>query len=41
MAQGKDNPTGEKNKQVTAQEVYQLTSETLQEVFQLGMSDSL
>jgi len=41
VAQGKYNPIGEKNKQVTAQEVYQLTSETLQEVFQLDMSDSL
>lgn len=33
MAQAEVNPTAEKTKQVTAQDVYQLTSETLQEIF--------
>lgn len=41
MAQDKFNPTVQKTKQVTAQDVYQLTGETLQEVFRLDMSDSL
>lgn len=40
VAQNKCNPTGEKTKQVSAQEVHQLTSETLQEVFQLDMANS-
>jgi hypothetical protein len=40
MAHSKYNQTAEKTKQVTAQEVYQLTSDTLQEVFQLDMSGS-
>ncbi len=40
MAQDKSNPRGEKSKQVTAQDVYQLTSETLQDVFGLDMTDS-
>jgi hypothetical protein len=39
MAQTKYNRSGEKTKQVTAQEVYQLTSETLQEIFRLDLSD--
>jgi len=41
VAQDKFNPTDEKTRQVTAQDVYQLTSETLQEVFGLDMADSL
>lgn len=41
VAQDKFNPTGEKSRQVTAQDVYQLTSETLQEVFGLDMTNSL
>lgn len=41
MAQGKFSETNEKTKQVTAQDVYQLTSEALQEVFQLDLSGSL
>jgi hypothetical protein len=41
VAQDKFNPTVQKTKQVTAQDVYQLTGETLQEVFQLDMSDSV
>lgn len=41
MAQEKCNPTAQKTKQVTTQEVYQLTGGTLQEVFQLDMADSL
>ena len=39
MAQTKYNQIGEKTKQVTAQEVYQLTSETLPEVLPLDMRD--
>jgi putative transposase len=39
MAQTKYNRSGEKTKQVTAQEVYQLTSETLQEILPLDLSD--
>jgi len=39
VAQNKCNPTGEKTKQVTAKDVHQLTSETLQEIFQLDMSN--
>jgi len=38
MAQRKYKQSGEKTKQVTAQEVYQLTSETLQELLPLEMS---
>ena len=38
MAQSKYTPSEQKTKQVTAQEVYQLTSETLQEIFQLDMT---
>jgi hypothetical protein len=41
VAQDKFNPTVQKTKQVTAQDVYQLTGETLREVFQLDMSDSV
>ena len=41
MAQNKYNQFDQKTKQVTAQGVYQLTSETLQEIFQLDMSNSL
>jgi putative transposase len=41
MAQDKCTPTVEKTKQVTAQEVYKMTSETLQEFFQLDMTNSL
>lgn len=41
MAQDQFNPTTQKTKRVTAQDVYQLTSETLQEVFQLDMADSV
>lgn len=41
MAQDKFTPTVEKAKQVTAQEVYKITSETLQEIFQLNMANSL
>lgn len=41
MAQDKFTPTVEKTKEVTAQEVYKITSETLQEVFQLDMTNSL
>jgi putative transposase len=41
MAQTKYTPCGEKTKQVTAQMVYQLTSETLQEMLPLAMSKSL
>jgi putative transposase len=41
VAQDKFNPSGEKTKQLTAQDVYELTSETLQEYFPLDMSDSL
>lgn len=41
MAQTKYTPSGEKTKQVTAQMVYQLTSETLQEILPLEMSQSL
>lgn len=40
MAQNQCNPNGEKTKQVTANDVHQLTSETLQEIFQLDMSSS-
>ena len=40
MAQSKYKRTNEKTKQVTAEEVYQLTSETLQEIFQLELSAS-
>lgn len=39
MAQTKYKPSGETTKQVTAQEVYRLTSETLQEIFPLEMSE--
>lgn len=39
MAQNKYNQAGEKTKQITAQQVYQMTSETLQEIFQLDMSE--
>ena len=38
VAQTKYNQIGEKTKQVTAAEVYQLTNETLQEIFQLDMA---
>ena len=41
MAQDKFTPTAEKTRRVTAQEVYEMTIETLQEVFQLDMSNSL
>ena len=41
MAQDKCNRSVPKTKQVTAQEVYQLTSETLQAVFELDMADRL
>lgn len=41
VAQDKCNPTVQKTKQVTAQEVYHLTSETLQEVFPLDMAERL
>ena len=40
MAQDKFNPRDEKTRQVTAQDVYRLTSETLQEVFQVAMTGS-
>jgi putative transposase len=40
VAQSQCNPNGEKTKQVTANDVHQLTSETLQEIFQLDMSSS-
>lgn len=40
VAQSKYNRSEEKTKQVTAEEIYQLTRETLQEVFQLEMSNS-
>lgn len=39
MAQNKNTVTEKKCKEVTAQEVYQLTRETLQEVFPLDMSN--
>lgn len=38
VAHNKCNRINQKTKQVTAQDVYQLTSETLQEIFQLDMS---
>jgi len=41
VAHNKFNGSGPEAKQLTAQDVYALTSETLQEVFQLDMSDSL
>jgi putative transposase len=41
VAQNKYTQSGQKTKEITAQEVYQLTSETLQEIFQLDMSGSL
>ncbi len=41
MAQGKFSGTNEKTKQLSAQDVYQLTSDTLQEVFPLDLSGSL
>ena len=41
MAQDKCNNISAKNKQLTAQEIYQLTSETLQAHFKLDMSNSL
>jgi putative transposase len=40
VAQNKCNRNDQKTKQVTAQEVHQLTSETLQEIFRLEMSSS-
>jgi len=40
VAQDKFNPRDEKTRQVTAQDVYRLTSETLQEVFQVAMTGS-
>lgn len=41
MAQNKDSQSGGKTKQITAQEVYELTSQTLQEIFGLEMENSL
>jgi putative transposase len=41
VAHDKCNDSGPKTKQLTAQDVYELTSETLQEYFPLDMSDSL
>jgi hypothetical protein len=41
VAQHKCNQINEKTKQVTAQDVHRLTSETLQEIFPLDMSSSL
>lgn len=41
MAQDKFNPSEGNAKRLTAQEVYELTSQTLQEVFPLDMADSL
>ena len=41
MAQNKCNHFNPKTKQLTAQDIYQLTSQTLQETFQLDMSQSL
>jgi putative transposase len=40
VAQNKCNRIDQKTKQVTAHEVHQLTSETLQEIFQLDMASS-
>jgi hypothetical protein len=40
VAQNKCNRIDQKTKQITAQDVHQLTSETLQEIFQLDMSSS-
>ena len=40
MSRSKSNVSGAKPKQLTAQGVYQLTSQVLQEHFQLDMSDS-
>jgi len=41
VAQSKYNRSSEKPKQVTAKEVYQVTSDTLQEIFQLDLSAGL
>jgi len=40
MAQDKFTPSTQKTKQVTAREVYEMTGQTLQEVFQLDMTAS-
>ena len=40
MTQNKCNRIDQKTRQITAQDVHQLTSETLQEIFQLDMSSS-